>query len=128
MHKDFDAWNEAKKSTNSREDVLLYREREVRWCRLGTNVGFEQDGSGSDFSRPVLIVRAFSREVCWIVPLTTSTKKGAYRIPLGIVAGKEASAILTQIRLIDTRRLDQKIATLEKDLFASIRKAVKELL
>jgi len=50
MDKEFDKWNKLKKETHSNDEYLpLYHERQVRWCRLGVNVGFEQDGTGKDF-------------------------------------------------------------------------------
>lgn len=129
MEKDFDMWNEEKKKTHANEEYLpLYYEREVRWCRLGANVGFEQDGTGTAFSRPVLILKGFSRHVCLIIPLTTSTKKSLYYLPVGTIADRKAAVIVSQLRLIDTRRLDQHIATINKTNFERIRKAVKGLL
>ena len=128
MRKDFNGWNEHKKETDSREDVLLYHERDVRWCRLGTNVGFEQDGTGTDYSRPVLILRAFSRSVCLIIPLTTSIKQNPYHVSVGIIGNRPAFAIISQLRLIDTKRLDQKITILDKNIFEDVRKAVKGIL
>ncbi len=127
--KDFDSWNEQKKKTHANEEYSpLYYEREIRWCRLGANVGFEQDGTGREFSRPVLILKGFSRHVCLVIPLTTSTKKNPYHISVGNIGNREASVIISQIRLIDTRRLDQQIAVLSKKKFGVIRKAVKDLL
>ncbi len=128
MQKDFDEWNKEKKVTNARKDILLYHERDVRWCRLGINVGFEQDGTGADHSRPVLILKAFSRFVCLVVPLTTSTKQNFYHTPVGIIGSRQAFAIISQLRLIDTKRLDQKIVQLDKGTFDTVRKAVKEYL
>jgi mRNA interferase MazF len=129
MQKDFDKWNDRKKKTHSNEDYLpLYHERQVRWCRLGVNVGFEQDGTGKDFSRPVLILRGFSRNVCLVVPLTTSTKENMYHVSVGIIDDQEADAIISQVRLIDTKRLDQHIETIDKKTFERIRKAVKDML
>ena len=129
MKKDFDSWNEEKKQTHDNENYRpLYREREVRWCRLGANIGFEQDGTGKDFSRPVLILKGFSRHVCLIIPLTTSKKKNPYHFPIGDIGDRKASAIISQLRLIDTRRLDQQIGVIGKEMFEQIRKAVKDLL
>ena len=129
LEKDFDKWNELKKETHSNDDYLpLYHERQVRWCRLGANVGFEQDGTGKDFSRPVLILKGFSRHVCLVVPLTTSAKKNIFYVPVGIVGGRNAIAIISQIRLIDTKRLDQYIITVDKKTFDTIQKAVKDML
>src|SRR3989344_7304412 len=129
MDKEFDKWNGLKKEIHSNDEYLpLYHERQIRWCRLGVNVGFEQDGTGEGFSRPVLIVKGLSRNVCIVVPLTTAIKNNKYFIPLGIVDGKEAAVIISQIRLIDTKRLYKQIKTLDKNIFADIQKAVRNLL
>ncbi len=129
MKKDFDGWNEQKKKTNASEEYLpLYYEREVRWCRLGVNIGFEQDGTGRGYSRPVVILKGFSRRVCLVIPLTTSTKKNKYHFALGKIEDVEAFGIISQLRLIDTRRLDQHIGVVGKETFKGIRKAVKDML
>ncbi len=129
MQKDFDGWNRIKKKTNEDDTYSpLYHERQIRWCRLGANIGFEQDGTGEDFSRPVLILKGFSRNVCIVIPLTTATKENEYRVSVGAVDGTKAVAIISQIRLIDTKRLDKQITTLDKKTFLRIRKAVKDLL
>lgn len=106
----------------------LYHEREIRWCHLGTNIGFEQGSTGSGRSRPVLVLKGFSRAVCLVLPLTTSQKQSRFHIPVGTVAGRSAAAIISQIRLVDTKRLYKKIATLDSKTFAGIRKAVKDML
>ncbi len=98
MQKDFEAWNKRKKRIHIENENRLYREREIWWCSLGLNVGFEQDGTGSDSERPVLILKGFSKQVCLIVPLTTSQKKNSYHVTLGNVGGKNAFAIISQIR------------------------------
>ena len=130
MQKDFDGWNEQKKEIDAREDILLYHERDsdIRWCRLGTNVGFEQDGTGTGRARPVLVLKAFNRHVCLVVPLTTSTKQNWYYVSIGLVNGRPASVIISQLRLIDTKRLTVKIMVLDRAKFDEIRKAVKAML
>lgn len=129
MEKDFDSWNRVKKQSNTQESYLpLYYEREIRWCRLGVNIGFEQDGTGRSFSRPVLILKGFSRRVCVILPLTTSRRRNRYHVSIGRVGDKEASVIISQIRLIDTRRLDKSIEVMGEELFKRIRNAVKGIL
>lgn len=95
---------------------------------MGVNVGFEQDGTGDDFARPVLIIKDFNQHVCLVVPLTRSTKTNPYHISLGEIDGKESFVIISQLRLIDTRRLDTKIGTLEQEVFDSIRKAIRDIL
>jgi mRNA interferase MazF len=55
MEKDFDRWNGRKKTLDGAEGTALFHEREVWWCALGVNIGFEQDGRGGDFERPAII-------------------------------------------------------------------------
>lgn len=128
MIKDFDLWNSQKKQIHALRDNKLYHEREIWWCMLGANVGFEQNGSGEEFQRPVLILRGSSKNVCIAVPLTTSEKKNRYHISLGIINERPSSAIISQIRLIDTKRLVNKIGWLQKTKFAEIKNAIKGLL
>lgn len=128
MQKDFDLWNVRKKDIDEHNLRRLYHKREVWWCSLGVNVGFEQDGAGATKERPVLILKGFSKEVCLVLPLTTSKKKNPYHVSLGGVGGRESFAIISQLRLIDTKRLINKIGVVEKKLFEEIRKVVKDLL
>jgi mRNA-degrading endonuclease toxin of MazEF toxin-antitoxin module len=125
--KDFNGWNEVKKETDA-EASRLYTVREIWWCRLGVNVGTEQDGRCEKFLRPVLILRGFGPDACLAVPLTTSTREHRLRIPLGQVGEEQARANLSQIRVIDTRRLVEKIGFLDQAVFAEVRKAARELL
>ena len=127
MQKDFDKWNEIKKETNA-EEPRLYTVREIWWCRLGVNIGTEQDGGGERFLRPAVIMRGFGSDACLVVPLTTSPREHPLRISIGTVNGYPARANLSQVRVIDTRRLVEKIGFLEKELFARIRKTARELL
>ena len=95
---------------------------------MGLNVGFEQDGTGKEFQRPILILKGLGRNVCLVVPLTTSQNKHPMRIPLGIVDNKKASAIMSQIRIIDTKRLFRKTGRLNIEKFEEIKKAVNGLI
>jgi len=128
MEKDFDKWNENKKQIHLVGESKLYHEREVWWCNLGVNIGFEQDGSGETGERPVLILRGFSKDVCLIIPLTTSIKKNPYHFSLGKIDEREAFAIVSQIRLVDTKRLVNKIGFIDPKIFGELKKTVKGLL
>jgi mRNA-degrading endonuclease toxin of MazEF toxin-antitoxin module len=128
MEKEFDRWNELKKQVDAAESLPLYHAREIWWAHLGVNVGYEQDGTGPSYERPILIIRGFSPHVCLVVPPTTSKKRDRFYITVGSVEGKSAAAIVSQIRLIDTRRLINKVGTLERSHFDPIRKAARKLL
>src|SRR3989344_8604208 len=102
--KDFDGWNEKKKKIHHEGVSPFFHEREVWWCSLGVNVGFEQDGAGAEYRRPILILKGLSRETCLAIPLTTSTHPHRLRPSVGLVEGQEARALLYQMRVIDTKR------------------------
>lgn len=128
MEKDFDGWNKRKKQLQKKKEVPFCHEREVWWSALGVNVGFEQDGSSDDYRRPVLILRHVGGQTYLVVPLTTSSKIHPMRLPLGIIGRQNAYAALSQMRVIDTRRLTQKVETIDEKLFDEIRKTIKDML
>ncbi len=78
--------------------------------------------------RPCVILRGFGPNACLVVPLTTSTRVHPLRVSVGMIDGRAARANLSQIRIVDTRRLEKKIGFLEKKVFVSIRKAARGLL
>ncbi len=127
MKKDFDQWNEKKKSLHVSGREPFFHEREIWWCALGVNIGFEQDG-GEEYRRPVVVLKGLSKRTSLIVPLTTSLNRHPLRIPIGLVEGEEASALLSQIRVVDSKRLVRKTETLEKRKFAEIKQGLQKLL
>ena len=127
MQKDFDSWNEVKKKTNI-EPPRLYTIREIWWCRIGVNVGTEQDGKGDEYARPCVILRGFGADACMVIPLTTSTRKHTLRVSVGLVEGQQARANLSQMRVVDTRRLVRKVGFLDKKAYLKLKKAAKDML
>jgi mRNA interferase MazF len=70
MEKDYKNWMPIKSEINNGERFPKgIKEREIWICNLGDNVGFEEDGKGNDFTRPVLILKVFNRRFCYVVPL-----------------------------------------------------------
>ena len=127
MQKDFDKWNDAKKKLNSNIFNGYVRTKEVWWCSLGLNIGFEQDGKHELFERPVLVVRKFSRDVALIVPLSSKVKINKYCVNF-LHNNQEFSALISQIRLISTKRLNRKIYEMDGCLFNEIRDKLRDLI
>lgn len=124
MRKEFDMWNIKKKDLHSKQYNVFYHEREIWWCSLGVNVGFEQDGTGKNFDRPVVIVRGFNKNTFFVVGLTGRKKVGKYYFYLGQVDGRDATAVLSQVRLLDSRRLVRKIGMLDEAQFERLKLAL----
>lgn len=127
MSKDFDKWNEHKKRINETDADLYFYERDIWWCSLGVNVGFEQDGKNEHFTRPILILKKFSKDVFIGIPLSTSKKEGRYYFKFKF-NNQESNALLSQIRLFDTKRLVDKLGKLPKSVFKEIRQRAKDIL
>ena len=127
--KDFDKWNELKKKLHTSEKTkdFYFREREIWWCSLGVNVGFEQDGKNDLFERPVLIIKTFNKEVLWMVPLTSKHKNNKYYYEFNY-KGKPQTAILSQVRLISSKRLLRKIWTFPRKDFKKIKELIADFL
>ena len=121
MDKDFDRWNQAKKKLNADVEPLYFREGEIWWVHLGVNIGYEIDGKKENFARPVIVLRKYNKYSFLALPLTTSPKLNPWKLPIGLVAGKQAFAVLSQLRNIDSRRLYQKIAWIEPEQLQIIR-------
>lgn len=127
MQKDFDGWNIIKKQVNETIFSDYIHEREVWWCSLGVNIGFEEDGKNVSFERPVLILKKFSKEVVLIVPLSTKVKNHPYHFP-HLHDGQEYSALLSQIRVISTKRLLRMIYRMDEQIFDIIKQTAREML
>jgi mRNA interferase MazF len=106
--KRFRAWNKLKVRINSNQyKVAGYKKREVWWASIGHNIGVEEDGKNEMFDRPVLIIKGFSKYQFWGVPLSTTKKSGPYYFKL-VVNNKTSTALLSQLRVFDTKRLIRK--------------------
>lgn len=124
MKKDFQKWHGIKKELHERSSEVFFHEREIWWCSLGANIGFEQDGTGEDFQRPVVILKKFNLDVCLIIPLTGREKTGKYYFAIGEVDGRKATAVISQVRFIDRKRLANKIGVVEEGIFSRLAQAV----
>ncbi len=125
---DYDKWNERLKELNSRSSSELYfTEGEVWWCVVGLNVGYEENGKGEEFKRPILILRKISRFMFWGLPLSTSEKEGLFYFPIVLKSGIKNVCLLSQIRSFDRSGLMQRIERIDRDTFDQIRKAARDL-
>ena len=125
--KDFDSWNEKKKVLNSRQKIITFNERDVFWCKLGINVGDEEDGKGENATRPVLIVKKYSKKLLVALPLSTQIKDKPYYHSFDF-KGKQQSVILSQIRLLDSKRLYAYMGTVMPADFKIIKEKMLKLL
>ena len=132
MRKEYSEWHKKKTILNEREDIdnIFFREKEVWWIALGVNIGFEQDGKGEEFRRPVLIVKKFNKYLVLAVPLTTKIKKdNKYYVTCSITDDIiSRMAIISQVRPVDTKRFIDKLGVADDDSYNEIKNAIKAML
>jgi len=111
VEKDYEVWTPLKRDLNNADEPrFFFHERQVWYCHLGENIGFEQDGRGEDFLRPVVIVGKFNNDIFWGVPLTRTRKALPFYFAFSLQGANTdentiSTAVLSQIRLIDAKRL-----------------------
>ena len=135
MEKNYETWTPIKKELNNTDESrLFFHEREIWYLHLGENVGFEQDGRGDQVLRPVAIIRKFNNEIFWGIPPTRTTKKDSpfyFAFVLQSEDGainEKSTAVLSQIRLIDAKRLRRMIGYISAEDFVLLKKKLTALL
>ena len=119
--KDFDRWNEIKKTLELGDNDTFCKNAEVWWCSLGLNIGFEQDGKNQLYERPVLVVQKFNKFVFWGVPLSTKIKPDNPHYLQLRHENQDYSAIISQLRLYDSKRLQRKMYKISKVEFEKVK-------
>ena len=128
MQKDFINWHEFKEKLHKRNKKIFFKEREIWWCSLGINIGYEQDGKNNFFERPILVLKKFNQDIFWALPLTSKIKnKNLNYYQLKFTKNND-SVILSQLRLISGNRLLRRINTLNNNDFYNIKKAIINIL
>jgi len=126
-NKDFESWFSLRGKIHKKKQKVFFHEREVWWCSTGENIGFEQNGKGKEFTRPVIIIKRLSLDTCLIIPLTTSTKRKNTILLDVLDKDKKSFAMVEQIRLIDAKRLGLKIGSISKSKFIELVEFTKKI-
>jgi len=121
IKKDFDKWNNEKKTVDAKSlnTELFFHAREIWWCSAGLNIGVETDGKHENFERPMLIIKKFNADMVWVLPLTTQGKNNKYYYKLNHEKLK-SWVIISQIKNISTKRLLRKIGSVAERDFKKI--------
>ena len=105
----------------------MFKERDIWWASIGINIGFEEDGKHEKFIRPVLVLKKFNRELFLGIPMSTKLKDNRYYIPV-TVKGKTVSVLISQIRVFSAKRIQDKLAELDKGDFERVKNEVVKMI
>ena len=124
----FDSWNNIKKEISDKDTFFTFKVREIYWLKVGQNIGYERQGKGREFLRPVLIFSKFSKNTFLGIPLTTSIKNDMFHFYFIYKIDKESCASLSQIKLFDAKRINQKDGKISVDDFNHLKIKLKKLM
>lgn len=99
---------------------------------IGENIGWEQDGKGGLFARPVLVIKGFSPNTILGAPLTTKSRASKYYYDLGTFKNNVRSwVVLSQLRTLDVSRISGRGRPMHKltpKELSVVRKTINQLL
>lgn len=119
MTKKFISWIFNKIIIDKTLKSINLKEGAVYWCSLGENIGFEQNGKGEDFRRPVLVFKKFNNNLFWGIPMSSIIKDNKYCTQV-LLKNIERSVLISQLRVLDTKRLDHFIGYISQIDFIKI--------
>ena len=125
---DFDTWNTKKKILSSLEREINFHNREIWYTSLWENIWFEQNGKWENFLRPVLVYKKFNKNIFYWIPLTSKEKDGRFYYTFEFKTWVSSSAILSQMKLIDSKRLYRRIGMMSKEFYSELTEKIKKLL
>ncbi len=123
MQKDFNNWNNLKQKLDNKNNIAVFKQREIWWCHIGLNIGDEENGKSENYHRPVLIIKKFNKKIFLGVPLTTQIKENPYYHKMSF-RDKIQCAMSSQIRILDAKRLDRKMGKLTSEEFKKIKEDI----
>ena len=127
MKRDFKKWHKKKNDLDQNEVRVNFHERDVWFGSIGANIGFEWDGKGEEFLRPIVILKKFNNETFWGIPLTTKVKDNQYYF-IFEHNDRKSAANLSQLRLIDAKRLKYQIGSISEKDFMELKKRIISLI
>ena len=120
MQKDFGRWNERKAKLNNIKPTFSFKEREIWFCYLGLNLGYEEDGDARTFLRPIIILKKLSNMTFFGIPLTRTPRFGKEYFTV-IDSHGVSFAMLSQGRTLDGRRLEYRSRIMSEGEFESLK-------
>jgi mRNA interferase MazF len=128
----FDEWNEVKKDIHKSERKLSIKTREIFWANIGQNIGFEQNGKGKNFARPIIVVKKLTKDLFLGIPTTTTLREDndyfhKFKYTTYNNEVLNVSALILQVKVFSIKRLMNKIRMIHKEDFNLIIEKSKNL-
>ena len=130
MKKLFNEWFPVKSFLDTEKKRPLFNEGEVWMSNIGVNIGYEVNGKntkGSDFLRPIFILRKLSHHTFIGIPLSGKEKIGDWFFPLSI-NGRSGVLLFNQVQHSDAKRLKYRMERIDEKKIEEIKIAFKNFI
>jgi mRNA interferase MazF len=120
-------WSSVKQITEENHKKVYFKERDIFWLKVGENIGFEQNGKGDKFQRPVLVLKRYNDDMFLGIPLSTIPREGSFFYQFSFIDGETSTALLVQNRLFSSKRFIKKIGKISKNDFEMLKQKLFRL-
>ncbi len=120
--KQWDIWHTKKQKLDKKEKKVSVKEGDLWWVHCGLNIWFEIDGKWDMFTRPCIIYKKLTGSQFLVIPASTKTKEWSWYVPYRH-QGIDSIACLQQIKVIDAKRLFEKMGQMDTTDMHRIREA-----
>ena len=121
-------WNTLKQITETSNKKVYFKERDIFWLKVGENIGFEQNGKGDKFQRPVLVVKRYTNDMFLGIPLSTTLRDGSFFFQFSFKEDEISTALLVQQRLFSSKRCIKKIGKINQEDFRKLKQKLYDLI
>ena len=125
--KNFAGWFVVKPELENTNQFPKFEEGDVWWCHLGENIGYEENGKGDKFLRPVIVLHKFNNRLFYGLPTSTKIKENKFYFKMKI-KDVYISVLLSQMKAIDVKRLMYKKARISDNELNILKKQVSKLI
>ena len=120
---EFDRWNELKKKISKNSKTVLFKQRDIVFVKVGKNIGYEQDGTGEEFLRPVLVYKKFNKEQFLGFAMTKKGKDDQFHYKLS----ENSYVILSQLKTYSSKRIKYIAKAVKQNTLQEIHKKFVKL-
>jgi len=128
MDENFNKWSNLKKEINKKYKIPFFRDWQIWYISMWINIWFEQDWKKENFSRPVLIIKKFNKDLFLWISTTTVKKYWKFYDNLWDINWKINYLILSQVRLYSSKRLLSHIWWISIEKLKNVKEKINKLI
>jgi len=128
LEEEYNKWSKLKQKINKKKNIVYFREGQIWYINMWINIWYEEDWKKDNYSRPVLILKKFSKDTFLWISTTSISKKWKFYYNIWNIKWINNFLILSQIRLYSSKRLLSHIWWISIEESKNIKKKISKLI